>query len=457
VRLVRLGLDSDVTFWQNNGIPMLSQLLARFSRKRRAVLSDVPASVVPTTDRAPQVSTASTAASPGSTQVRSGITFAVDNVTPAAKPIWSETLADSLGRRFKRKILVLPEADLVITNADADGMLRYRDQMRSEPVKSSFASSFLSKSDDDLARDVGSRCHPLIDAVHTAFAQHRPLILSPDDIWLVIAQGFSHHVTENAEALRQRLVRHQGRRELSTNVLDLSVASFEQAIGSFSVQIRNETDPVLHETLICDFSTTTTAIRVASEVALMDTFSSYFTYVVGCVCGIPKITIQGSPEDWHRIRARVEVLGTYGLEWWVARLRPILDEFVLAASGRPTPDFWKAIYKPEKAYATTLTTGWITDLFPYLGDGPQRRRNPVLALARQGWALPVRSGVPPKSFPSGLSSVPIKVEIKGERFDLDLVAGFLAVKQNSSDLALSTVIGWSVAEPPPKTPVVLRG
>jgi hypothetical protein len=53
----------------------------------------------------------------------------------------------------------------------------------------------------DLAR-AGSRCHPLIDAVHVAFSQHRPLTLSPDDIWLVIAQGFGHHVAENAAALR---------------------------------------------------------------------------------------------------------------------------------------------------------------------------------------------------------------------------------------------------------------
>jgi hypothetical protein len=246
--------------------------------------------------------------------------------------------------------------------------------------------------------DVGSQCHPLIDAIHTAFAQHRPLILSPDDIWLVIAQGFSHHVTENAEKLRPRLVRHQGRRDLIADVSDLSAVSFEQAIGSFSAQIRDETDPVLHETLICDFSTTTPASRVASEVALMDTFSSYFTYTVNCICGIPKITIQGSPEDWRRIRSRVEVLGTYELEWWVSRLRPILDEFVLAARGKPTPDFWRAIYKPEEAYATTLTTGWITDLFPYLGDSPRRNRNQVLALAREDWALPVQKGRAPKKF-----------------------------------------------------------
>jgi Domain of unknown function (DUF4419) len=392
---------------------------------------------------------------------RFGITFAVDPVTPADRPIWSETLAASLSRRFKRKILILSDADLVVTNAEADSLLTYREQLRAKPVKKSFESAILFQSDHELVVDAGSRRHPLIDAVHTAFAQHRPLTLSPDDIWLVIAQGFSHHVTENAETLRPRLVRHQGRRELITEVWDLTAASFEEAIGDFSAQIRDETDPVLHETLVCDFSTTTPASRVASEVALMDAFSSYFTYEMRCVCGIPKITIQGSPEDWERIRARIEVLGTYELDWWVSRLRPILDEFVLAARGKPTPDFWRAIYKPEKAYATTLTTGWITDLFPYLGDSPHRRRNQVLAVAREDWALPVREGVPPSSFPSGLSSVPVKLEVKTEvkteRFDLDLVAGFFAVKQDLPDLSLSTVIGWSVAEPPPKTPVLLHG
>src|SRR5262245_22062239 len=53
--------------------------------------------------------------------------------------------------------------------------------------------------------------HPLFEAVHTAFASHFPLILSPDDIWLCIAQGFAHHVNQNAELLRERFVRHQGK------------------------------------------------------------------------------------------------------------------------------------------------------------------------------------------------------------------------------------------------------
>ncbi|MGB3653483.1 MAG: DUF4419 domain-containing protein, partial [Rivularia sp. (in: cyanobacteria)] len=31
--------------------------------------------------------------------------------------------------------------------------------------------------------------HSLVNAVHQAFAEHRPLLLTPDAIWMAIAQG----------------------------------------------------------------------------------------------------------------------------------------------------------------------------------------------------------------------------------------------------------------------------
>lgn len=103
--------------------------------------------------------------------------------------------------------------------------------------------------------------------------------------------------------LRGRLVAHQGKRELAAHVMDLMVASFEYAVADFCAQIRSASDPVIHDTLICDFSTTTQAIRTASEIAIMDAYSSYFDYLVDCVCGIPKVTLEGTPEDWRRIPA----------------------------------------------------------------------------------------------------------------------------------------------------------
>jgi Domain of unknown function (DUF4419) len=391
---------------------------------------------------------------------RPGITFAVDSVTQAAVPVWSETLADSLGRRFQREILVLPHEGSQVINASVDF---FAARTQAKPMDQNTRAMMISR--------LGSRCHPFIDAIHIAFSQHRPLAISPDAIWLLIAQGFSHHVSENTESLRARLVRHQGKRELQVAAADLTLDGFEKAITDFSSLIKQEINPVLHETLICNFSTTSPAIRTASEVALMDSFSSYFTYAMKCVCGIPKITIEGTPADWQSIRARVEVLATYELEWWVSRLRPILDEFVLAAQGHPTQSFWQAIYKPKDAYGDQVATGWITDLFPYLGDAPARRKNHVFNHERHNWALTVENGVETSgrvfdpltamgarlaSFPSGLSSAPIKVSLQdGSSRSLDLVAGFLAVSQNLSDLALSPLVSWCVAELPPEKQVMI--
>jgi len=284
--------------------------------------------------------------------------------------------------------------------------------------------------------------HGLIEAVHLAFSEHRPLILSPDSIWLVIAQGFGHHVNENAELLRSRMVAHAGKRLLTVKSSD-----YADAISGLSAQVCEFSDPVLHETLVCDFSTTTPTIRAASEVVLLDTYQRYFEYHMRFICGIPEITLEGTCEDWQRIRARVEVLATYGLEWWVTRLRPILDEFVRTAEGQPHREFWKAIYKPAQAYGTRTVTGWVADLFPYLEDPPIRRKNPVFAATRVEWSVTKGEGVPPTKFPSGLSRAPVKcIFPDGSTRNDALMAGFFAVGQNPGDNALYPVISWSVAE-----------
>jgi len=416
---------------------MLSGLISRLSKRKIQGLQLSSPEPSPTS-----VEQAIPAAGGAGEASDAGVSFAVDDVEPARQSVWTEALIESLNHRFRRKVFAVPEPRRPVINSAMDRVLKH-----AKP-DSDFAAR-LHKNPPD------SGLHPLIDAVHTAFAEHRPLILSPDCIWLAIAQGFSHHVTENAETLRGRLVRHQGKHTLVANVSELDQAAFERAINDLSVQIRDATDPVLHETLVCDFSTTTSAIRAASEVVLMDTFSSYFKYAMTCVCGIPRITLAGSSEDWQRIRDRVEVLDTYELGWWVSKLRPMLDEFIAASEGRPDPEFWKSIYKPKKAYATEAATGWITDLFPYLGDAPGRRRNPALAEERNEWALPEDAGINLTQFPCGLSSVPIELRLPdGSETNADLVAGFFAVEQHS-DLSLKPMISWSVTEPPPKAPVVL--
>ncbi len=56
--------------------------------------------------------------------------------------------------------------------------------------------------------------HPLFAATHLAFADHRPLVLSPDMIWLAIVQGVATHVNLNSEKLRGDFVEHEGKAEI---------------------------------------------------------------------------------------------------------------------------------------------------------------------------------------------------------------------------------------------------
>jgi hypothetical protein len=289
--------------------------------------------------------------------------------------------------------------------------------------------------------------HPLVAAVHLAFSRHLPLTLSPDAIWLTIVQGFSHHINEHAEALRGRLVRHQGRRDLVEQIGKLSAKELAAAVSGFSRQIRDATDPALYDALICNFTTTTAEVRTASEIAFMDTYSQYFRFTISmCVCGIPNITLTGCIDDWQRMRDRIEMFESFGLDWWVSRLRPILDEFVRAADGQPDREFWQGIYKfrpPKGPYDAEMVTGWLVDLFPYLGDAPSRRWSHVF---ERGGNREVAAG----AFPSGLCKVEVHIKLMDDNGhevatkDLDLVAGLLGVKQ--SDNRVWPIISWCLAD-----------
>src|SRR5215470_9457209 len=78
--------------------------------------------------------------------------------------------------------------------------------------------------------------HALLGAVGIAFAQHRPLVLSPDAVWLTIAQGVAQHVRLHAETLRHRLVRHDGKKRLTVTcggAMPTDRESWRAVVGAF--------------------------------------------------------------------------------------------------------------------------------------------------------------------------------------------------------------------------------
>ena len=63
--------------------------------------------------------------------------------------------------------------------------------------------------------------HGLAAAIFHAYNKHQHLRLTPDDIWLTIAQGVSQHINYNAEKFRYSFVNHKDKKEINVWVRDI--------------------------------------------------------------------------------------------------------------------------------------------------------------------------------------------------------------------------------------------
>src|SRR5262249_20575720 len=218
----------------------------------------------------------------------------------------------------------------------------------------------------------GVNFHPVVAAIHLAFNDHRPLVLSPDMLWLLVAQGFANHVNANAGELRPKFVEHAGRVTIAVRRDDFLKGSPEnpwpEVFREFSSHVREHLGATTHGLLLPNFSTTGAAERAAAEVVLLDAMQSFFSYEFHTMCGIPQIVLEGTPGDWAVLAQRTRAIGQFGLGWWAEALGPILDEFTAASRGEANVRFWQSIYKLDGGSGGPYTTGWITAFFPYLKD-----------------------------------------------------------------------------------------
>ena len=195
-------------------------------------------------------------------------------------------------------------------------------------------------------------------------------------IWLLISQGFARHINANQESMRNELVDFSGKLSLiirEDKKLEDPALSWEEIFPQFTEQISQYTGNHLTELLTCNFSTTTSLEKVASEITIMEAVKPYFEFIIiRIVCGIPEITLEGTPEDWEKLLHKARGLKEYKLDWWISELEPLLEEFVKASKGEVNKDFWRNMFKyhSQKRYgAPNIIDGWIVKFFPYDKEG----------------------------------------------------------------------------------------
>lgn len=319
--------------------------------------------------------------------------------------------------------------------------------------------------------------HQLLAAIHDAFYRHYPLQLSPDVLWLTLARGFALHVNLHAEEFRDRFVSRSGQEKISIvrrDFLPGRANPWGEVFEQFSDKIEERVGK-LRRFLRCDFSTTGPVERAASDVIVMETFKSYFEYEAVFGCGIPSITLTGTPDDWRSIRQRVALFGEFGLEAWSRALDPVLAQLVAAAEGKADRDFWRSMFRYHSGSGPAVMTGWVNTLFPYHEDREGRLTpNPFLEdwearlrideeqHFRERWGAP--QGVGMQVVPACVTSVPLEVFWGSRPQPMRLVGGLLGVSQDPRTLALIPEAGWAVVhetpagqDPPPSPGRLRRG
>jgi len=293
--------------------------------------------------------------------------------------------------------------------------------------------------------------HAVVQAVHMAFARHLPLKLKPDNLFIMINQGFASHINQNAEKYREKFVKHEGKATIAIYRPDFEVGNpnndWPSCFGDFSTQIREHIGDANHKRFIADFSTTGPVARTVSEVVLMDVVQSYFEYVVFTDCGIPSITLEGTTADWQKLRDHAAGLKEYGdLDWWIDEILPILDQFVAASAGKVDTAFWNSMYKYFGMSGTSMIDGWFAKLLPYTKErwGSNLVRNRLLEPALEGADEHRMSGIDASELPSALSTVPFTFDMEPYQF----IAGHTAVVQDA-DGSVRPALGWAV-RPAPK-------
>lgn len=289
----------------------------------------------------------------------------------------------------------------------------------------------------------GVLTNPFATAVKLAHDQHRSLILSPDAVWLAVCQGLSIHIEENRAVREKHVLKKEYSSEfrLDASTADLPFRSPESPWPDWVNGVADKAYECVENTVKtifrAEFSTTDQADFTARDLAFLSAVRDVLTiHDDPGVCGIPKITLRGTTNDWEQICDLLPTLEPFGFPEWVDELKKVCEEFVFASRGLIRRDFWSRIFVDDPAICggDGRVSGWINAFFPYkssLTFGVARNK----ALAG--------SGDKPRidDFPSGLRGITFRDR---RATDVHVDGGFLGVLQDPETLALEAVTGWAV-------------
>lgn len=284
-------------------------------------------------------------------------------------------------------------------------------------------------------------------AVQQAYNRHHHLILDPNAVWLTILGQFTVYVNLNAERLRSRLVKHtEGKVQLTVR----ENANFE----ALSVAMVDQMGQHLHDENIRDwavpnFSTTTNTDRATGCIMLMGALQQFMGYKMELCCGLPRVSLTGTIEDWKALYTKASRLREFDLDdklmtKWTTMLLPVLANFVQTAEGNIDLEWWLKICSHiGGGSGPRYLSGWLTVFSVF--DNDQKWCGDNVKTGKgicSPWPI-----IDTNDLSCGFVECPVTIDDNGKEFKTIFEASVANVDVGSDGTAIQPLSAWRILTP----------
>ena len=290
---------------------------------------------------------------------------------------------------------------------------------------------------------------PFIEAYRIAYLHHFPIIINPNIFWLIILQGFSKHmeIKDNAERNRYKFVNFEGIKNIVIRTdLNLFRASDDQWQIIIEKLLKETSKKIRVNKNILNifkqkFSTSTREEEIATTVTFLSIFKKYFKYAIDGTCGISKVTIEGTIEDWELLLKKIIEIGNLDEEiiFWTDEIKKIVQKIINTLETRkPDINFFKNMVQNtdrSKKCQPDLINGWIVKFIPY--DKNNNKCN---------FNSPEFNGLTIEEIPSQIVILPFNLINISQKYEAEIYTGFFGVKQDEKSLAIKPIIGYIIVK-----------
>jgi len=193
------------------------------------------------------------------------------------------------------------------------------------------------------------------------WADHLGVVVSPDIIWYTLLSELTLIIKEDPENYRDLFSTSDKKQE----ILICSGDPVMMPIDTLT-KVLEDRVPIETESFFPEFSTRTPKSFFAFQASFCDMCSPYYNYSM-YLCGIPKIDVRGSLDDWKNLLDKWKKLSSMTLDKanaWAISVYELLNSLI---QNYNKESFWNDIFSLKRCGSggQVEVLGWFSKLFRF--------------------------------------------------------------------------------------------